>query len=387
MRLGYFTMPVHPMHRNWAETLQEDREAIILADKLGFYDAFMGEHLTDKAENITNSMIFHATLISRHQDDQARHRHQQSLAHASGADRRSTRRCSTICREGRFIFGVSPGALTSDAEALGILEQDRNKMFAEAIDVILAIWERDPPYDIDFPDNRYKVSTSRTQALDIGVGFLGKPYQKPRPEIVGTVVAPFSPGVVLMGKRDFHPLSANFLLSKHLKSHWENYCKGKAEVGRQAGRQRLARGAHDLRRRRRQDRGALRAAPARTAPTSSTGRRCMYKMKRGKRLYVFKSHKDQPDDEITLDYVMDNCVIHGSVNKVVDQIARAARGDRRLRRDRLCRHGLGRSGARQALDATDGGAGDAARQRGDRKVRGGLTAAVLPMRASLGVLS
>ena len=30
-------------------------------------------------------------------------------------------------------------------------------MFAEAIDVILAIWERDPPYDIDFPDNRYKV--------------------------------------------------------------------------------------------------------------------------------------------------------------------------------------------------------------------------------------
>ena len=45
------------------------------------------------------------------------------------------------------------------------------------------------------------------------------------------MVAPFSPGVVLMGKRDFHPLSANFLLSKHLKSHWENYCKGKAEVG------------------------------------------------------------------------------------------------------------------------------------------------------------
>src|SRR5207247_7313419 len=54
------------------------------------------------------------------------------------------------------------------------------------------------------------------------------------PEIVGTVVAPFSPGVVLMGKRDFHPLSANFLLSKHLKSHWQNYCKGKAEAGAEA---------------------------------------------------------------------------------------------------------------------------------------------------------
>src|SRR5262249_10878172 len=29
---------------------------------------------------------------------------------------------------------------------------------------------------------------------------------------------------------------------------------------------------------------------------------------------------DQPDEEITHDYVMDHCVIHGSVNKVVDQI-------------------------------------------------------------------
>src|SRR5262245_62186090 len=64
MRLGYFTMPVHPMNRNWTETLKEDREAIILSDKLGFHDAFMGEHLTDRCENVTNSMLFQATLIS-----------------------------------------------------------------------------------------------------------------------------------------------------------------------------------------------------------------------------------------------------------------------------------------------------------------------------------
>jgi alkanesulfonate monooxygenase SsuD/methylene tetrahydromethanopterin reductase-like flavin-dependent oxidoreductase (luciferase family) len=43
-------------------------------------------------------------------------------------------------------------------------------------------------------------------------------------------------------------------------------------------------------------------------------------MIRGNRLYVFKGHKEQPDEEITLDYVMQNCVFHGTVNKVVDQI-------------------------------------------------------------------
>jgi alkanesulfonate monooxygenase SsuD/methylene tetrahydromethanopterin reductase-like flavin-dependent oxidoreductase (luciferase family) len=214
---------------------------------------------------------------------------------------------------------VSPGALASDAEALGILEQDRNKMFAEAIDVILAIWEGHPPYDIDLPDNRFKVTTARTQVPHIGIGWMGKPYQKPRPEIVGTVVAPFSPGVVLMGKRDFHPLSANFLLTKHLKSHWDNYCKGKTEVGAKAevADWRVARTicvADDDKTAERYGRSGA------NNPYEFYWSQMLFKMNRGKRLYVFKSHKEQPDSEITLDYVMDNCVIHGSVNKVVDQL-------------------------------------------------------------------
>ncbi len=318
MRLGYFTMPVHPMHRNWAETLKEDREAIVLADKLGFYDAFMGEHLTDACENITNSMMFQASLIPE----------TRQIKLATGTSNLSHMHPVLIAvqaamfdhmAEGRFILGVSPGALTSDAEALGILEQDRNKMFAETIDVILAIWEREPPYDIDFPDNRYRVSTARTMSLNLGVGYLGKPYQKPRPEIVGTVVAPFSPGVVLMGKRDFHPLSANFLLSKHLRSHWENYAKGRAEAGAEARTAdwRVARAIFVA------DDDKLAERYGREDPRSPYRfyfEQMRAKMKRGKRLYVFKSYKDQPDDEISHDWVMDHCVIHGSVNKVVDRI-------------------------------------------------------------------
>jgi alkanesulfonate monooxygenase SsuD/methylene tetrahydromethanopterin reductase-like flavin-dependent oxidoreductase (luciferase family) len=35
---------------------------------------------------------------------------------------------------------------------------------------------------------------------------------------------------------------------------------------------------------------------------------------------VFKDRMDQPDEEITLDWILDNCVIYGSVNKVVDEI-------------------------------------------------------------------
>jgi alkanesulfonate monooxygenase SsuD/methylene tetrahydromethanopterin reductase-like flavin-dependent oxidoreductase (luciferase family) len=318
MRLGYFTMPVHPMQRDWSQTLREDREAIILADKLGFYDAFVGEHLTDACENITNSMMFQATLIHD----------TKTIKLATGTTNLAQMHPVVIAvnaamfdhlAQGRFIMGVSPGALTSDCEAIGILDQDRNKIFAEAIDVILAVWERDPPYDIDFPDNRFKVGFAHTAALELGVGILAKPFQKPRPEIVGTVVAPFSPGVVLMGKRDFHPLSANFLLAKHLKSHWTNYAKGKAEAGQKAdvADWRVARTifvADD-------DKVARRyAREDANSPYQFYFEQMLAKMKRGNRLYVFKSHKEQPDDEITLDFVMDHCVFHGTVNKVVDAI-------------------------------------------------------------------
>ena len=165
MRLGYFTMPVHPMHRNWAETLKEDREAIILADQLGFYDAFMGEHLTDRLRERHQQHDVQRLADLRDQADQARDRHHQPVADASGADRAARRDVRPHVARAASSSASAPARCTSDAEALGILEQDRNKMFAEAIDVILAIWEREPPYDIDFPDNRYKVSTARTQAL------------------------------------------------------------------------------------------------------------------------------------------------------------------------------------------------------------------------------
>jgi alkanesulfonate monooxygenase SsuD/methylene tetrahydromethanopterin reductase-like flavin-dependent oxidoreductase (luciferase family) len=318
MRLGYFTMPVHPIHRKWAETLKEDRETVILADKLGFHDAFIGEHLSDRCETITNSMMFLASLVSD----------TKNIKLASGTSNLSQMHPVLVAAqaamldhlaEGRFILGISPGSLTTDAEALGILDEDRNKMFAEAIDVILEIWSREAPYNIDLPDNRFKVSTARSAALELGVGYLSKPYQNPRPEIVGTVLAPFSQGVVAMGKRDFHPLSANFLLPQWIASHWKNYAEGKASVGQVAkvSDWRVARTifvADD-------DATAKRYAYSdANSPYRAYYDQILKKLARSKRLFVMKSHKEQPDSEVTLDSVMDQVVIHGTVNKVVDEI-------------------------------------------------------------------
>jgi len=318
MRLGYFTMPLHPLHRDTTETLHEDRQTIIYADQLGFYDAFVGEHLTDKAENVTNSLLFLATLIPE----------TRQIKLASGTSNLSHSHPTLIASQaamfdhlakGRFILGISPGALASDAEALGILDQDRNQMFAEAIDVILAIWEREPPYDIDFPNNRFKVSTRVTSVPEIGRGQMMKPFQSPRPEIVGTVVAPFSKGVIAMGQRDFHPMSANFLMAHWLPSHWANYCEGKANVGATAQPQdwRVARTIFVS------DDSATAKTYGREdaqSPYRYYYRQMLTKMMMSKRHVIFKKHQDEDDRHVTLDRLLDDLVISGTVNEVVDQI-------------------------------------------------------------------
>ena len=318
MRLGFFTMPLHPSERAPAITLQEDRAAIILADKLGFYDAFVGEHLTEKSENVTNSFIFLATLIHQTKNimlatgtSNLSHTHPTLIAaHAAMFDHLA---------QGRFIFGVSPGALPSDAEALGMLGEDRNKLFAEAIDVILAIWDGSVPYNIDLPGNRFKVTTATTQNDSVGRGQMYKTFQQPRPEIVGTVVAPGSKGVIAMGARDFHPLSANFLLSKYLPSHWTNYAEGKNSVGQTANPAdwRIARTIfvadddHTARRYGLEDSNS---------PYRYYWELMLRKMFISKRQAIFKTHAEQNDSELTSDYMVNKLVLCGSPNKVADQI-------------------------------------------------------------------
>jgi alkanesulfonate monooxygenase SsuD/methylene tetrahydromethanopterin reductase-like flavin-dependent oxidoreductase (luciferase family) len=318
MRLGFFTMPMHPPHRKWVDTLKEDRQAFILADRLGFYDAFCGEHIADSIENVTNSFQFLATLIQE----------TKTIKLATGTANLSQTHPVLIAAhaamfdhlaEGRFILGVSAGALPSDAELLGTLGEDRPRIFHEALDAILALWTTDPPYNFDRPDNRFKISSAKMGNAEFGLGGVAKPFQKPYPEIVGTVVAPNSSSATYFGEKNVHPLSANFLLPRWVKTHWDAYARGAASAGKKADTAdwRVARTvfvADDDKTARRYARDDAKS------PYRFYYFNMMRKFAAGKRMYVFKEHEKQPDSEITEDFVLDRLVTFGSVNKVVDEL-------------------------------------------------------------------
>ena len=193
MELGFFTMPLHPADRPLTETLHEDREAFILADELGFSEAYMGEHVTDSFEPVPNSMMF-LCWVAREIKNMTLATGTLNLGHHHPAAVAAEAAMLDHMLEGRFMLGVSPGNLPSDSEVFGTLDIDRNEKFIECLNQIIEIWTTDPPYDIKGKYN--SISTVQNYVEHLGQGVILKPYQKPTPPIFGTVVAPFSKGII-----------------------------------------------------------------------------------------------------------------------------------------------------------------------------------------------
>lgn len=315
MRLGYFTMPLHPPGRPWVQTLKEDREAILLCDRLGYAEAYVGEHATDAAENITSCIAFLASLA---QDT-------RRVTLGTGTLNLPNSHPVTVATsvalldhllEGRFIMGISPGGLPSDMEAYENLGRNRTQMFLECINHVLAIWAGEPPYEIK--GQFWNISTGKTMIPEIGQGIMLKPFQTPHPPIVVTAVEPFSAGVTAAAARGWEPISANFLLPQWVKSHWGKYAEGCAQAKRPAdpANWRVAKTvfvAED-------DRTAREYGFGAQSPYRFYYGQLLTKLMRAGRANLFKPSRDAPDETVTLDGVVEQLVISGTLNKVVDEL-------------------------------------------------------------------
>ncbi len=315
MKLGFFTMPIHPLEKDWRLCLEEDKEAFILADSLGFSEAYVGEHVTDKAENITSCITFLAWIASQ----------TKNIRLGTGTVNLPNTHPVAVAGQiamldhmlnGRLNFGISPGGLATDAEAFGNLDNDRNAMFLECINSILEIWQGEPPYNIK--GEFWNVSTEREQLLDIGQGIIASPLQQPHPPIIVTVVAPFSKGVTEAAARGWEPISANFLLPKWVASHWPKYVEGCERANRPADPEnwRVARSifvAEDMD-------TAKNYALGPDSPYRYYFSQLVTKMKKHGRVNLFMEDQSMDEDDVTVDYVLERCVLWGTPDKVADEI-------------------------------------------------------------------
>ena len=315
MQLGFFTMPIHPPDKDWRLSLREDREAFVLADELGFVEGYAGEHTTDRCENITSCTTFLATLV-----DRVKHMRlgtgTLNLPNTHPAAVASQVAMLDHLLDGRFNLGISPGGLLSDAEAFGNLDANRNEMFLELINQVLAIWAGAAPYDLK--GKYWNVSTARTLLPEVGQGYIGKPLQQPHPPILVTAVAPFSKGVMAAAARGWDPISANFLMPIWVKSHWPQYVAGCRQAGRQpdAANWRVAKSIFVAD----EDKTAHAYVTAANSPYRHYFQSLATKLRKNGRSELFKKDRNMPDEAVTLDFICDELIVWGSPNKVAEEI-------------------------------------------------------------------
>ncbi|MFY0615430.1 MAG: LLM class flavin-dependent oxidoreductase [Hyphomicrobiaceae bacterium] len=315
MKLGFFIMPIHPIDKDWRQSLREDREAFILADELGFSEAYCGEHTTDQAENITSCSMFLSTLV----DAVKTMRLGTGTINMPNAHPAAT--ASNIAMldhmlDGRFNFGISPGGLMSDAEVFGNLRQDRAEMFLEGIESVLKIWSSDAPYNIT--GKYWNITTEQTMMTDIGQGIMPKPLQRPHPPIVVTAVSPHSNSVSQAASRGWDAISANFLQPKWVATHWTKYVEGCNQAGREAKPEnwRVARSvfvADDLA-------TAKEYALGPDSPYRFYYSQLLEKMKAAGRTIIFKTDPEMSDDDLSVEDLLRDLVTWGTPDKVTEEL-------------------------------------------------------------------
>jgi alkanesulfonate monooxygenase SsuD/methylene tetrahydromethanopterin reductase-like flavin-dependent oxidoreductase (luciferase family) len=117
-------------------------------------------------------------------------------------------------------------------------------MMLDSISLMQRIWASDPPYDL--PGKFWNIGLSKTVWPDLGVGVLPKTLQRPHPPLAVSVSSPNSNSIRVAARNNLMPISANFVASWVVKTHWETYTDEMAKLGREPDGQnwRVARSIH-----------------------------------------------------------------------------------------------------------------------------------------------
>ncbi|MBM3944643.1 MAG: LLM class flavin-dependent oxidoreductase [SAR202 cluster bacterium] len=315
MKLGFFTMPLHPPGADPAKTYDDDLEHLVTLDKLGYQEAWIGEHFTTVWENIPAPDMFIAkalgmtknirlgtgvTCMPNHNPFMIAHRIAQLDNMAKG----------------RINWGVGSGGFPGDFTVFGydITKSDHRVMAREAVETVIKLWTDPKPGKYESKWWSFNVP----EPVDsFGLRLHLRPYQKPHPPIGVAGVSEKSDTLTLAGERDWIPMSINFVPQRILNSHWKAVEDGAANVGKKADRSRwrIAREVFV----------ADTTAEARKEAINGIMGRDFneYFLPLSRHLNVLKLYKhdvNMPDSDVTVEWLVDNIFIVGSPDEVTRKL-------------------------------------------------------------------
>ena len=227
MKYGLFLMPSHPPERDLFQAHQWDLDCLSLADRLGFDEAWIGEHFTSPWEPIPAPDLMIAQALMRTSRIKLAtgvhllpYHHPAELAH----------RVAYLdhLAQGRFMFGIGSGGLPSDYALFNVdgMGGEHRDMTRESIDIILKLWENQGPFE--YKGKYWNVNLP--EPMFGTLRYFLTPYQKPHPPIGVASVSMGSETLKIAGERGFIPMSLAFN-REYVVSHWDAVEEGAKRSG------------------------------------------------------------------------------------------------------------------------------------------------------------
>jgi limonene 1,2-monooxygenase len=214
LRCGIFLPPFHALDEDPTLCLQRDFELLQHLDRLGYEEAWIGEHHSGGFEIVASPELFIATAAER----------TSRIRLGSGVISLPYHHPFTVAgrmvqldhqTKGRAMFGFGPGLLNSDAQMLGIRAETQRERMGEALDVITRLLDGET---VTRKTDWFEMNNARLQL---------KPYSKRRPHVaVTSTVTPN--GAVLAGKHGLGMLcvaAASGAGYSALDSNWSIACR------------------------------------------------------------------------------------------------------------------------------------------------------------------
>lgn len=320
VKLGYFSMPLHPPSSDpsqFTKTISDDLDQVVYLDRLGYHEAWIGEHFTTEWENIPAPDLFIANALAR----------TKSIVLGTGVTCMPNHNPFVLAHriaqldhmaKGRFYWGVGSGGFPGDLAVFGYGEgkKDNRVMTRKAVEAVLELWSDPKPGSRRSEFWEYEVPAPER---DIGLRVHLKPYQSPHPPIGVAGVTPKSSTLSLAGERGWIPMSINLVPTWVLKTHWQAVEEGAAKAGKKPDRAqwRIAREVFVARTSR-----AARSEALNGVLKRDWEGYFVPLLRRDNMLGMCKVDKDMPDSEVTAEYMAENVWIVGDPDEVAEKISR-----------------------------------------------------------------
>jgi limonene 1,2-monooxygenase len=226
LRFGTFLAPFHPAGENPTLALQRDLELVEHLDRLGYDEAWIGEHHSAGTEIIASPEIFIAAAAER-----TRHiklgTGVTSIAYHNPLWVAERMVLLDHLTRGRAMLGCGPGSLPTDSMMLGLNPTETRELLEVDLDIIMRLL-------------RGETVTQQTRTHNLVDARLHlRPYTEPHFEVaVAAVASPTGPRMA--GRHGIGLLSIGATLSKEgfdaLAHHWNVVQERAAHFGQTVSR-------------------------------------------------------------------------------------------------------------------------------------------------------